>query len=606
MTQLPPELIAPIKFEDVLSKRKSLLRQLRQRAGLQPLRIAILGGSTTADVRDMLEIFLLAGGIAPDFYESGYNQYYEDVMFHNPDLFAFRPDIVVVHTTQQNITCLPALLDSEADVERTVRAEMDRCEGYWAAIESGLGALVIQNNFDFPRLRVLGNLDTSAFYGRRHHVLRLNLEFARYAQTHPRFLVNDILSLSAEIGMKDWSDPSYWYQYHMAVSPVGAAAIGKQIANLISAIYGRSKKCLVLDLDNTLWGGVVGDDGVKGLVLGRDHPAGEAYLNFQEYVKNLGRRGVLLAVCSKNDEENAKAGFSHPDSILSLADFSGFKANWRPKPHNIRELAIELNIGLDSMVFLDDNPAERALVSASLPEVAVPNAGSDVECYAEILENGGYFEPIRIVKEDLDRGTYYGANRQRQEVESSFADYDAFLLSLEMTAEILPFQPVYLERIAQLVNKTNQFNLTTRRYTFAQIEAISRDTSAIGLSGRLTDRFGDNGLVSVVIGTVHGGMLQLDAWLMSCRVLKRGMELAMFDALVEECRIRDIREIQGTYIPSKKNAMVAGLYRDLGFEEVLPGSSGQTSWRYQIPSIYQPKAYSIRRTPGAVALAAQG
>jgi FkbH-like protein len=356
----------------------------------------------------------------------------------------------------------------------------------------------------------------------------------------------------------------------------------------------------VLDLDNTLWGGVVGDDGVQSLILGRDHPVGEAFLDFQRYAKDLQRRGVILAVCSKNDIENAREGFTHPDGILKLEDFSAFKANWKTKPENIREIAAELNIGLDSMVFLDDNPAERSLVADQLPEVAVPEVGSDVSRFAEALERERYFEVHKIVQDDLNRSAFYSSNAERGAYQTGFHDYGEFLASLDMTAEIAPFSPVYLERITQLINKTNPFNLTTRRHTSAEVEAISRDTGRITFYGRLADKFGDNGLVSVLIGRVSEETVEVDLWLMSCRVLNREMEFAMFDALVEQCQVRGIRQIRGVYIPSKKNGMVAAHYAGLGFTELSESSVELRLWHYEVPQPYSPRTRFIRRTAQAL------
>jgi FkbH-like protein len=548
----------PFAVAEILRKRQIIKKELLEQTNLVPSRIAILGGSTTAEIKGMLELFLLAQGIRPVFYESGYNRYSEDVLFENPDLWNFNPEIVFIHTTWHNVSQFPELLESEAEIEQHVRREMARFESVWEKIHTELGALIIQNNFDLPRLRPLGNLEASQSFGRVNFLLRLNAEFAKYARNHTYFLINDILYLSAQVGLAGWLGYTYWYSFHMALSPTATVALASSVAAIVKSIYGKSKKCLVLDLDNTIWGGIIGDDGLQNLILGRDDPVGEAFLDFQRYVKDLQRRGVILAACSKNDAENAKDGFSHPDSILKLEDFSAFKANWNPKPENLREIAAELNIGLDSMVFVDDNPAERVLVAQELPEVEVPDVGSDVSSFAEILERGGYFEVHKVVKDDLRRSAYYSSNANRKASQSGFCNYGEFLESLEMTAEIRPFLPVYLERITQLINKTNQFNLTTRRYTSSEVEAIARDPNFVTLYGRLADKFGDNGLVSVLVGHVLADMVELDVWLMSCRVLNREMELAMFDALIEQCQARGIRKIVGVYVPSKKNGMVAG------------------------------------------------
>ena len=586
----------PVSLAEILRKRQALKKELLKRADLVPTRIAILGGSTTTEIKSMLELFLLGHGIEPTFYESGYNRYLEDVEFENPELWDFKPNIVFIHTTWQNISEFPQLMEGESEVEERVRLEMARFESLWEKIHTGLGALVIQNNFDLPRLRPLGNLEGSESFGRVNFVMRLNAEFASYARKHLRFLINDIHYLSAQVGQAAWFRNSYWYNFHMALSPTGTLALAQNLAAIVKAVYGKSKKCLVLDLDNTLWGGVIGDDGLQNIILGKDHAMGEAFLDFQRYVKNLQRRGILLAVCSKNDVDNAKEGFSHPDSILKLEDFSVFKANWNPKPENIREIAAELNIGLDSTVFVDDNPAERTLVEEQLPEVAVPNVGTDVSAFAEILEHERYFEVDKVVQDDLSRSAYYSSNAERSSAQARFSNYGEYLASLEMTAEIAPFAPVYLERITQLINKTNQFNLTTRRYTSSEVEAIAQDSAFVTLYGRLTDKFGDNGLVSVLIGHVSDETLEVDLWLMSCRALKREMEFAMFDALVEKCQTLGIRKIVGVYIPSKKNGLVSGHYASLGFSPMGSASEGRELWRYEVPSTYEPKTRYIRRS----------
>lgn len=591
----------PLALADLLRNRRTLKKELLKQANLLDTRIAILGGSTTTEVKSMLEIFLLAQGIRPTFYESGYNRYYEDVSFENPDLWKFRPDIVLVHTTWHNVSEFPELLESEADVEQRIHREMARFESFWSKIHNDLGAVIIQNNFDLPRLRPLGNLEAAQPFGRVNFLMKLNAEFAKYASSHSRFFINDIHYLSAQVGLNEWFGNSYWYSFHMALSPTATVAMARNVAAIVKSIYGKSKKCLVLDLDNTLWGGVIGDDGLQNLVLGKDHAVGEAFLDFQRYVKNLQQRGIILAVCSKNDLENAKEGFSHPDSVLKFDDFAVFKANWNPKPDNIRQIASELNIGLDSLVFVDDNPAERAFVAEQLPEVAVPDVGADVSLYAETLEREHYFEPEKLVEEDLNRAAFYSSNAQRKITESSFANYGEFLTSLEMTAEIGPFVPVYMERITQLINKTNQFNLTTRRYTSAEVEAVANDPGFVTLYGRLTDKFGDNGLVSVLIGRIVGDAVELDVWLMSCRVLNREMELAMFDALVEQCQVRGIRKIVGTYIPSKKNAMVAGHYRNLGFSRVVGTTEDRDVWQYDVSATYMAKSIHIRRMDAVLA-----
>jgi len=558
--------VEQISIENLLLKRKSLRRQLSSAEGLHPVRIAVLGGSTTNEVVDLLEIFLLAAGFQPAIHQSEYGRFYEDSVLDPGALIAFAPDIVYVHTSYLNVQVLPPVNSSASDLQSYIDAELERYKKIWQSIEQNLPAQIIQNNFELPPFAILGNKDVVVSGGATRFLLELNLAFARAAEADSRLLLLDIHRLSAEMGLNQWFDWNRYFSYKILTTIEASAATARSLTSIIRAIYGKSRKVLVLDLDNTLWGGVIGDDGVERISIGRETPVAEAYTAFQEYCLSLQRRGILLAVCSKNNEEIARQGFEHPDSVLKLSHFSCFKANWEPKHENILAIAQELNLGVDSFVFVDDNPAERAIVEAQIPGITVPDIGSEVSRYAAILEEGRYFEPASMSQEDLTRAVSYEANAARAALEAKFANYGEYLDSLEMCAEIERFKSLYLERIAQLTNKTNQFNLTTRRYTLSELETISRDERYIGIYGKLSDRFGDNGLVSVILGRREDGVLHLDLWLMSCRILKRDMELAMLDALVEHAEAIGICLLQGYYIPSKKNGMVADHYEKLGFE----------------------------------------
>jgi FkbH-like protein len=583
-----------LSIDDLILKRKSLRRQLSAVEGLQSVRIAILGGSTTNEVADLLEIFLLASGFKPVLHQSEYGCYYEDAVLDPADLIAFAPDIVYVHTSFMNVQAVPPADCSETEFRSLVEAEAGRYRRIWDSLESHLSAQIIQNNFESPAFAVLGNFDAVSFGGASRFFLALNAEFASAAASNPRLLVQDVHSLSARIGLNHWFDWNRYFSYKILMTTEGNAQLAHSLASIVRAIYGKSRKVLVLDLDNTIWGGVIGDDGVDKIQIGRETPVAEAYTAFQEYCLSLRRRGILLAVCSKNDEEIARQGFEHPDSVLKLEDISCFKANWEPKHENILAIARELNLGVDSFVFVDDNPAERAIVEAQLAGIAVPDIGNDVSQYATIIEEGRYFEAISLSQEDLTRASLYQSNSERTKLEGSFANYGEYLDSLEMSAEIEMFKPLYLERIAQLTNKTNQFNLTTRRYTLAEMEAISRDKRYIGLYGKLSDRFGDNGLVSIVLGRQDDDILHLDLWLMSCRVLKRDMELAMLDALVDHARARNIHALRGYYVPTKKNGMVADHYEKLGFQRDItePDLAGSV-WTLETRA-YTPRNRHIR------------
>jgi FkbH-like protein len=562
-----------LSLDELLIKRKGLRRQLSTQTGLQEIRIAVLGGSTTNEVVDLLELNLLSGGFRPTLYQCEYGRYYEDAVHDPQALIDFRPDLVYIYTSCQNVQGFPPLQCSDEEVQGYVDAEVDRYKQIWASLEKNLSCQMIQNNFELPPFAILGNMDAVANGARSTFVMRLNLAFAKAALTNNKLLIQDVHGLSARLGLTQWFDWDRWFSYKILNTAKASLMMAQSVTSMVRALYGRSRKVLVLDLDNTLWGGVIGDDGVDKIQIGRETPVAEAYTAFQEYCLSLRNRGVLLAVCSKNNEEIAKQGFEHPDSVLKLEHISCFKANWEPKHENILAIGRELNLGVDSFVFVDDNPAERSIVESQVEGIAVPNVGSEVSKYAAIIEAGRYFEPVSLSTEDLERAALYAGNTQRANFESRFADYGEYLDSLEMTAEIDVFKPVYLERIAQLTNKTNQFNLTTRRYTMAEIEAIATDPAYIGIYGKLSDRFGDNGLISIVLGRKEATTLHLDLWLMSCRVLKRDMEVAMLDAVIERAQAEGITTLVGYYFATKKNGMVADHYEKLGFT-LQPSDTG--------------------------------
>jgi FkbH-like protein len=582
-----------MSLDDLLQKRKGLKRRLSARENLRPLRIAVLGGSTANEVVDLLELWLLADGFRPTFHLSEYGRFYVDAVHDTEALVAFKPEVVYVHTSVLNIQWFAPLGCTDAEFEESVQREVDRFREIWASLDEKVGCVVIQNNFEFPPHAILGNLDGVVAGGATRFVTALNLEFAKAAAASKRLVLQDVCSLSAQIGLSNWFDAGRWFSYKIVTTPEGSGALATSLASLVRALYGKTRKVLVLDLDNTLWGGVIGDDGVDKIQIGKETPVAEAYTAFQEYCLSLRNRGVLLAVCSKNNEETAKQGFQHPDSILKLEHISCFKANWEPKHENIAAIARELNLGADSFVFVDDNPAERAIVEGQVPGIAVPDVGSDVTRYAGIIDAGRYFEQISLSKEDLERASLYQENTQRVEFEAKFADYGEYLDSLEMTAEIERFKPVYIDRITQLTNKTNQFNLTTRRYTLAEMEAAMLDTGTVGLYGKLSDRFGDNGLISIVLGRREGTVLEIDLWLMSCRVLKRDMEIAMLDRLAAEARRMGVTHLRGRYLPTKKNEMVREHYSKLGFELEREDPDGTTIHSLELAG-YHPRNRHIK------------
>jgi FkbH-like protein len=370
-------------------------------------------------------------------------------------------------------------------------------------------------------------------------------------------------------GIERWHDPALWHRSKQEIALTAAPLYGDLVGRLLAAKQGRSFKCLVLDLDNTIWGGVIGDDGLEGIVLGQGDPLGEAYVAFQEFARELSRRGIVLAVCSKNDEANALEPFDkHPEMVLRRPDIVSFVANWSDKPTNIRAIAQELNVGLDSLVFLDDNPFERNFVRKELPMVAVPEVADDPAYYARAIADAGYFEGLSITDEDRERTSQYQGNKARDALRrSSATNLEDYLRGLEMRLVWKRFDRLGLQRIVQLINKSNQFNLTTRRYTEEDVLSVMADPAAFGLQLRLLDRFGDNGVIAIVVGRLQptDRDIVIDTWLMSCRVLGRQVEPTTLNLIAQEARKLDARRIVGEYLPTSKNGMVKDHYERLGF-----------------------------------------
>ncbi|WP_418454012.1 HAD-IIIC family phosphatase [Allofournierella sp.] len=577
----------PFDAAGLLQKKRRIRRELLQKPGLIHKKVAIMSGSTIGEVKNMLELFLLANGIQPEFYEGGYALFYENLVFDDGSLAAFGPDVIYIHTSQRNLKLWPDPTDGETQAQEKLEAEFGRFEQA-AKAALGFGCPVILNNFDLPLWRAMGNADASFAGGRVRFVRRLNEKLAALAQATPNLYLNDLCYLQAQHGMERFSDPTAWYAYKYAVSLECVPYLAQSVANIVKSLLGRNKKALALDLDNTLWGGVIGDDGPEGIVLGSESPAGMAYTEFQSYLKELSKLGVLLNVCSKNEEAVAKTGFDRPDSVLAPADFVSFKANWEPKHLNLAAMAAEINLLPESFVFVDDNPAEREIVRRELPAVTVPELTAP-EGYIAAVDRAGYFEVTTLSADDRNRADMYKQNARRAQLEQSFGNYNDYLKSLEMRCEIGAFDAAHAERITQLVNKTNQFNLTTRRYTAAEIQALIGSPQAITLYGRLVDKFGDNGLVTALIGRVRGETLDIELWVMSCRTFKRRLEHAMFDQLVAAARAAGVKKIVGHYYPTAKNLLVKDFYATIGFVKTAGDEAGNAVFEFTDLAGYQPQ-----------------
>ncbi|HPY84635.1 MAG TPA: HAD-IIIC family phosphatase [Ruminococcus flavefaciens] len=577
------ELEFPFDSRYIMRHRRGIKKQLLADGSERiKVRIAVLGGSTTNDIVSAMELFLLDSGIEPAFWQSEYNRFYEDAVFGNESLESFRPDVIYIHTTSCNLKYLPDdPNETEDDIKQRLEMQTSILKQVWTSLAKNFGVPIIQNNFELPLYRHTGSYDRWGITGRSAFIDRMNLAVSEYARNCHGFYVNDINYLSAAVGLEKWHDPDSWFLYKYAMNIDVIPDLAYSTVCIIRSLYGKNKKAVALDLDNTLWGGVVGDDGQEGIEIGEETAEGESYSMLQNWLRAYKKYGILLTVCSKNDAENALLGLEHPSGILRPDDFASIKANWQPKSENIEASAAELGLLPESFIFVDDNPAECDIVSSQLPSVRTIEASS-VKDTLYRLSRSSWFEVTDLSGDDLVRNEMYAANAKRQAMQKQFTNYTDYLLSLDMHAEIADFTPVFLPRITQLTNKSNQFNLTTRRYTSKEMEDISRSSDRIRLCGSLTDKFGDNGIVSVIIGRCEKETLHVELWLMSCRVLKRDMEYAMLDELVHQCIRRGISRIMGYYYKTEKNSMVAELYGDLGFTLLNKSENGSSVWNLDL------------------------
>ncbi len=558
----------PFDADKILQKKKRIKRELlSEDTAFIDKNIAVFGGSTTNNIVDVLELFLLNNGIRPRFYQSEFGQYWQDAMFGSEELDSFSPDIIYIHTSNRNIVNYPNVKMNAKEIDNLLNEQYEYFKAMWDKLNEKFNCTIIQNNFEMPFYRLLGNKDVSDIHGRANYLNRLNNMFYDYANENNNFFINDINYLSASYGLEKWSDTFFWHMYKYSLAVPAIPHLAFSVSNIIKSIYGKNKKAFVLDLDNTLWGGVVGDDGAEGIAIGKETSMGQVYYEFQEYVKQHKDLGVLLCVNSKNDYDNALIGLNHPEGHLKPEDFIVIRANWENKDDNIISIAEELNILPESFVFADDNPVERGIVEAQIKGIAVPEIDK-AENYIKIIDKSGFFEITNFSDDDIKRNDMYTANAERAKLNKSFENYEDYLLSLDMKAEIKEFENIYLPRITQLTNKSNQFNLTTKRYQEQEIKEVMDSSEHIALYGKLSDKFGDNGIISVVIGRKEEKTLHLELWLMSCRVLKRDMEFAMMDDLVNRAKKSGIDKIKGYYYKTAKNNMVKEFYSKFGFKQI--------------------------------------
>ncbi|HVJ53695.1 MAG TPA: HAD-IIIC family phosphatase [Aliidongia sp.] len=480
-------------------------------------------------------------------------------------VLAANPDVVLMALDYSALFGGDAL---EGDPEARVAAALADIADTAGAFGAAGRATIIVQTVAAPPERIFGSLDRRQSGTPAWLAARFN-EGLCSEVVRPGIALLDVEGLAAAIGYGRWFDRAQWMTARLPFAQDLVPLYADHVGRLLGAIRGNSRKVLVLDLDNTLWGGVIGDDGVNGIRLGQGDPVGEAFLDLQRAALTLKRRGILLALCSKNTDAIARAAIrEHPDMLLREDDFAAIQINWNDKASNIEAIAEQLSLGLDSFVFLDDNPVERDQVRSALPQVRVPELPRDPTDYARILLTGGFFESVAFSQEDRDRAEQYAANARRQTLLSRTRDMGEFLKSLEMSAIFVGEGDTGWQRFTQLVNKSNQFNLTTRRYTEAEILALAADASVLTLQVRLADRFGDNGLISAVICRPAGNAWEIDTWVMSCRVLNRQVEIAVLNEIVRRARAAGIIRLRGIYRPTERNKMVEAHYERLGFSPI--------------------------------------
>ena len=572
---------------------------LKAAAGFLPIRLAILASATVDHLAPAIRVAGLRRKLLIDVYCGAYAQYRQDVLDPTSLLYQFSPQAILFSLTAREAVAGVPLTATTAEVDEAIGRLTDELRSLWQKAREISTGVIVQQTFLDVTEPVFGSYDCFVPAAPSRVVARLNDRLCETAAKDGVLLL-DVARASERDGIDAWFDAGRWLQGKLEIAPQAAPVYGDLVARLLAAMRGLSKKCLVLDLDNTLWGGVVGDDGLEGIVLGEGSAAGEAHLALQRYAKQLKQRGVILAVCSKNEAAIAQAVFDdHPEMLLRRPDIAAFVANWDDKAENLKAIAARLNIGLDSLVFVDDNPVERARIRQSLPMVAVPELPEDVAQYVRCLAEAGYFEAIAFTSEDRNRARQYAENAEREALLGSAQNMDEFLRDLKMSVRFGPFTAVDHPRIVQLINKTNQFNTTTRRYALEEIADLRSLPSALTLQFRLLDRIGDNGLVSTMIlrpALEDEDVLEIENWVMSCRVFGRQLEFESMNIAVEAARRRGIRALFADYIATPKNGVIRDLYPSLGFVAVNAPTtvSGATRWRLRLANYVGRQTHIVR------------
>ncbi len=568
--------------------------ELLREAGRPPegatriVRLAILADCAAQFLTPILRALFARRGIDLQVYEATFDAIEIEVVDSNSQLYQFKPHYVAIVMATQR---LRVAIEGSASRDGVADATTARIVDLWSRIAAQSGARIVQATFVRPLERAFGNYELTVPNSVGSIVEHVNRGIVSAARQARNVLVCDADFVAAEIGRRQWFDDRLWVLSKALCSFAALPRFAQALSDVIAAAEGSVVKCVALDLDGTLWGGVIGDDGLEEIRLG-DFEDGEAFVEFQRFLLELKNRGIILAVVSKNDRHHALLPFhQHADMILKEKDIAVFVANWDNKADNLRLVQQTLNIGFDSIVFLDDNPFERGLVREFLPEVIVPELPEDPALYKSALADLGLFETVSVSAADQTRTDQYREEATRRLAQNEFTDIGQYLLSLEMKATALRFSRDRLQRIAQLTQRSNQFNLTTRRYSLADCETLMSDRGRIAITLSLKDRFGDSGLIAIIVLAISD-LVSIEQFLMSCRVLKRGVEALAMNLIVETARRHGLSTVSGLYLPTAKNAMVRDFYAGFGFVAVDQAPGGATRWQLNVDG-YVPQRHHI-------------
>lgn len=557
----------------------------------QTLRVALVGTSTLDQLGQLLPLAGIAADLDLTMHVGQFAQYESQILDSGSELYAFRPDAIVL-APDASATAISALsMDPADEIDR----ELERWTSTWEAVRRSTGAPVLQLNFVPPSARALGSLDGVVVGGRRAMYLELNRRLALAAHAEAGLHIVDAFAVAADFGLQRWREDRYWFHAKQAVSLAALPLLATEIVSVLRAVRGGARKCIVVDLDNTLWEGVVGEVGAQGISLSGT-AVGEAHLALQQHLRDLRQRGVLLAVCSKNDDDAARSPFlQRDDMLLGLDDFVSFQANWAPKPENLRRIAAELDLGLNSFAFVDDNPAEREFVRQELPEVDVIELPADPSAYAATLAAYRGFDVVTLSPEDLTRTSSYRARAEARHVSEHAASVEDFLMNMAMEADVRRIDDITLDRAYQLVHKTNQWNLTTRRHPIETLRQMVHASTTVAFTARLVDRLADHGIVGVLIATRRDEALDIDTFLLSCRVIGRTLEHTMLDALCDAAEKLDgVTAVTGTYRRTARNGSVSNVFAQLGFQ-LVEDTPDESTWLLDLRSHTRPRNPFIRR-----------